>query len=165
MAHSRTGGQRRVITGPYGPHKPERVVIATTDPQTLPDFTTFYLVTNLPAPESEQALTSSLAPASRARSGEALWAAHVGRAESTSRSSTRMAWSQYQVRSDRAMRRHWQLGGSAFSFCWYHQAHASSPSSRASSEGQRSRKLAEKGWGKKRKKSDPRSPGPKRFAS
>jgi SRSO17 transposase len=30
-----------VITGPYGPHKQERVVIATTDPITLPDLTTF----------------------------------------------------------------------------------------------------------------------------
>jgi hypothetical protein len=30
-----------VITGPYGPEKPERVVIATTDPLTLPDLTTF----------------------------------------------------------------------------------------------------------------------------
>jgi hypothetical protein len=30
-----------VVTGPYGPHKRERVVIATTDPLTLPDLTTF----------------------------------------------------------------------------------------------------------------------------
>jgi SRSO17 transposase len=39
-----------VVTGPYGPTKQEWVVIATTDPATLPDLTTFYLVTNLPAP-------------------------------------------------------------------------------------------------------------------
>jgi hypothetical protein len=30
-----------VVTGPYGPSKRERVVIATTDPVTLPDLTTF----------------------------------------------------------------------------------------------------------------------------
>jgi hypothetical protein len=30
-----------VVTGPYGPDKQERVVIATTDPVTLPDLTTF----------------------------------------------------------------------------------------------------------------------------
>src|SRR5712691_13305821 len=34
-----------------------------------------------------------------------------------------LGWSQYQVRSDRAMRRHWQLVCCAFSFCWYHDAH------------------------------------------
>jgi hypothetical protein len=41
MAHSKTGGRRRADTRPYGPEKPERVVIATTDPATLPDLTTF----------------------------------------------------------------------------------------------------------------------------
>jgi hypothetical protein len=53
-----------VVTGPYGPHKLERVVIATTDPQTLPDLTTFYLVTNLPTPGSERAADSELMLAS-----------------------------------------------------------------------------------------------------
>ncbi len=53
-----------VITGPYGPEKQERVVIATTDPVTLPDLTTFYLVTNLPAPGSQRAQDSDLAAAS-----------------------------------------------------------------------------------------------------
>src|SRR5260370_42619631 len=32
-------------------------------------------------------------------------------------------WSQYQVRSDKAIRRHWQLVCCAFSFCWYHASH------------------------------------------
>ncbi len=35
-----------------------------------------------------------------------------------------LGWSQYQVRSDRAMRRHWQLVCCAFSFCWFHASHA-----------------------------------------
>jgi hypothetical protein len=34
-----------------------------------------------------------------------------------------LGWSQYQVRSDKAMRRHWQLVCCAFSFCWYHASH------------------------------------------
>jgi hypothetical protein len=29
-----------------------------------------------------------------------------------------LGWRDYQVRSDRAMRRHWALVGCAFSFCW-----------------------------------------------
>jgi hypothetical protein len=108
-----------VITGPYGPHKQERVVIATTDPVTLPDLTTFYLVTNLPAPGTPRAVDSDLAAASLQEVvrlyGLRLWVEqsykHVKHA---------LGWSQYQVRSDQAIRRHWQLVCCAFSFCWYH---------------------------------------------
>jgi hypothetical protein len=53
-----------VITGPYRPEKQERVIIATTNPLTLPDLTTFYLVTNLPAPGSPRAAESAFAAAS-----------------------------------------------------------------------------------------------------
>jgi hypothetical protein len=39
-----------------------------------------------------------------------------------------LGWSQYRVRSDKAIRRHWQLACCAFSFCWYHASHlAQSP--------------------------------------
>jgi hypothetical protein len=44
-----------VVSGPYGPAKAQRLVIVTTDPLTLPELTTWYLLTNLPAPEAEQA--------------------------------------------------------------------------------------------------------------
>ena len=57
------------------------------------------------------------------RGDQAVRAAHVGGAESTFRSNRRLRWSQYQVRSDRAIRRHWQLVCCAFSFCWYHASH------------------------------------------
>ncbi len=53
-----------VLTGPYGPEKPERGVIATTDPLTLPDLSTFYLVTNLPALGLQRAQDSDLVAAS-----------------------------------------------------------------------------------------------------
>ena len=36
-----------------------------------------------------------------------------------------LGWSNYQVRSDRAIRRHWTLVCCALSFCWYHQSRAS----------------------------------------
>jgi SRSO17 transposase len=39
-----------IVAGLYGPDKTQRAVVATTDPETLPDLTTWYLVTNLPAP-------------------------------------------------------------------------------------------------------------------
>jgi len=53
-----------IEAGPYGPDKTERVVVATTDPQTLPDFTTCYLVTNLPAPSACPATQPLFAEAS-----------------------------------------------------------------------------------------------------
>lgn len=37
-----------IQAGPYGPRKPERAVVVTTDPETLPELNTWYLVTNLP---------------------------------------------------------------------------------------------------------------------
>jgi hypothetical protein len=52
-----------VVAGPYGPHKQHRVVIATTDPKTLPDLSTMYLITNLPHPEHAEGHWSGLAPA------------------------------------------------------------------------------------------------------
>jgi hypothetical protein len=52
-----------VVAGPYGPHKQHRVVIATTDPETLPDLSTMYLITNLPHPEHAEGHWSGLGPA------------------------------------------------------------------------------------------------------
>ena len=43
-----------IAAGPYGPGKKERAVVATTDPEILPDLTTWYLVTNLPAPTAHE---------------------------------------------------------------------------------------------------------------
>jgi hypothetical protein len=37
-----------------------------------------------------------------------------------------LGWSKSQVRSDKAIGRHWQLVWCAFSFCWYHVSHPSS---------------------------------------
>jgi hypothetical protein len=111
-----------VVTGPYGPEKRERVIIATTDPLTLPDLTTFYLVTNLPAPGSPRAADSDLAAASLEEVvrlyGLRMWVEH-----SYKQVKHALGWSQYQVRSDKAIRRHWQLVCCAFSFCWYHLSH------------------------------------------
>ena len=46
--------------GPYGTEKPQRLVIATTDPATLPELNTWYLVTNLSAPDSSRAEQGNL---------------------------------------------------------------------------------------------------------
>src|SRR5215467_13820575 len=111
-----------VVTGPYGPSKRERVVIATTDPLTLPDLTTFYLVTNLPATGSQRAQESDLVAASLEEVVR-LYGLRMWVEQSYKHVKHALGWSQYQVRSDQAIRRHWQLVCCAFSFCWYHASH------------------------------------------
>jgi hypothetical protein len=52
-----------IVAGPYGPEKTERAIVATTDPKTLPDLSTWYLVTNLPAPSERPGAEASFPPA------------------------------------------------------------------------------------------------------
>jgi SRSO17 transposase len=107
---------------PYGPDKQERVIVATTDPATLPDLTTFYLITNLPAPGAQRAQGRELAAAS-VEEVVRLYGLRMWVEQSYKQVKHALGWSEYQVRSDQAMRRHWQLVCCAFSFCWYHHAH------------------------------------------
>ena len=121
-----------IVAGPYGPDKTERAIVATTDPESLPDLSTWYLVTNLPAPTERLGSEPPFPPASLEEVirlyGLRMWVEqsykHVKHA---------LGWSQYQVRSDTAIRRHWQLVWCAFSFCWYHASH---PSASATQEAQ-----------------------------
>lgn len=112
-----------VKAGPYGPEKTERAVIATTDPVTLPDISTWYLVTNLPAPGSLAAEQSILGAASLEEVIR-LYGLRMWIEQSYKQVREALGWADYQVRSDRAMRRHWQLVCCAFSFCWYHHSHS-----------------------------------------
>jgi hypothetical protein len=114
-----------IVAGPYGPNKTERAVVATTDPQTLPDLTTWYLVTNLPAPTERPATPQPFAPASLEEVIR-LYGLRMWVEQSYKQVKHALGWSQYQVRSDKAIRRHWQLVCCAFSFCWYHASHPSS---------------------------------------
>jgi len=95
-----------VEAGPYGPARGLRAVVATTDPATLPDHTTWYLATNLPPGDADLAEVVRLY-------GLRMWVE-----QSYKHTKYALGWSQYQVRSDAAMRRHWQLVCCAFSFCW-----------------------------------------------
>ena len=120
------------MAGPYGPDKTERAVVATTDPQTLPDLTTWYLVTNLPAPSACPLTQHRFAPASLEEVIR-LYGLRMWVEQSYKQVKHTLGWSQYQVRSDKAIRRHWQLVCCAFSFCWYHTGH---PNSRSMEEAQ-----------------------------
>ena len=95
------------VAGPYGPDRPRRLVIATPDPATLPEAATWYLETTLPLGEADPAEVVRLY-------GLRHWVEQAYKQVKTS-----LGWSQYQVRADRSMRRHWALVQCAFAFCWW----------------------------------------------
>jgi hypothetical protein len=113
-----------IVSGPYGPGKKERAIVASTDPKTLPDLSTWYLVTNLPAPDECRENEPLFSPASLEEVLR-LYGLRMWIEQSYKHVKHALGWSQYQVRSDQAIRRHWQLVCCAFSFCWYHASHSS----------------------------------------
>ena len=100
------------VGGPYGPERGRRLVIATPDPATLPETATWYLATTLPLAEADLAEVVRLY-------GLRNWVEQQYKQVKGS-----LGWSQYQVRSDVAMRRHWALVQCAFAFCWWAETHA-----------------------------------------
>jgi SRSO17 transposase len=116
--HATTWWALEVRVGPYGPEKRQRAVIATTDPATLPEHTTWYLVTNLAAPDTTPA-SASARPAADLAEVVRLYGLRNWIEQSYKQVKQALGWSSYQVRSDRAMRRHWALVQCAFSFCWW----------------------------------------------
>jgi hypothetical protein len=95
------------LAGPYGPDRPQRLVIATPDPATLPESATWYMATTLSVQEADLAEVVRLY-------GLRGWVEQAYKQVKGS-----LGWSQYQVRSDVAMRRHWALVQCAFAFCWW----------------------------------------------
>lgn len=104
--------------GPYGTNKPQRLVIATTDPEQLPNLTTWYLTTNLPTLDSQRAKEGET-EAATAEAVVKLYGLRIWVEQSYKQVKQHLGWAEYQVRSDLAMRRHWQLVCCAFSFCWW----------------------------------------------
>jgi hypothetical protein len=111
-----------VDVGPYGPQRDRRSVVATTDPKELPDKATWYLATNLPHPDSKGATDSELEAANLAEIIR-LYGLRMWVEQSYKQIKHVLGWSDYQVRSDLAIRRHWQLVCVAFSFCWWAYGH------------------------------------------
>jgi hypothetical protein len=99
-----------------------RAVVVTTDPQHLPDLTTWNLLTNLSAPGSERAATSRFAPASLPEIVR-LYGLRMWVEQSYKPVKQALGWAEDQMHSDLAIRRHWMLVWCAFSFCWWHLSH------------------------------------------
>jgi SRSO17 transposase len=101
-----------------GPDQPTRLVVATTDPATLPAASSWYLTTNLPRPGSPRAVGSPLAPAALAEVVR-LYGLRMWVEQRYKQVKQELGWADWQVRTDRAIRRHWYLVCCAFSFCWW----------------------------------------------
>jgi SRSO17 transposase len=104
--------------GGRGPDQRQRLVVTTTDPATLSPLSTWYLLTNLPRPDSPQAASTPGAPAALEELvrlyGLRLWVE-----QSYKQVKGHLGWADFQVRSATAIQRHWQLVCCAFAFCWW----------------------------------------------
>jgi SRSO17 transposase len=112
-----------VEAGPYGPEKAQRAVVATTEPGKLPERKTWYLLTNLPHPSRAEPLGENEPSAADLAEVVRLYGLRMWVEQSYKQVKHALGWSQYQVRSDSAIRRHWQLVFCVFSFCWWAYGH------------------------------------------
>ncbi|QCX82688.1 hypothetical protein C9F11_46770 (plasmid) [Streptomyces sp. YIM 121038] len=101
----------------WGPHNRVRLVVATTDPATLPPKATWYLATNLPHPDAPHAATDPHPPADLAEIVR-LYGLRPWIEQSYKQIKDELGWADFQVRSARAIARHQTLVNCAFSFCW-----------------------------------------------
>ncbi len=139
--HAEVWWALEIEAGPYGVDSGRRAVVVSTDPEKLPGLTTWYLETNLPAVESKIAREEGALHAADLAEVVRLYGLRMWVEQSYKQTKHSLGWSQYQVRSDRAIRRHWELVCCAFSFCWYNQSY--SVGDDASREAGMARQLAD----------------------
>jgi hypothetical protein len=111
--HTETWWAADARLGGWGPERHHRLVVATTDPARLPKLTTWYLRCNLARPAGRRAQQAQLAEIV-ATYGLRNWVE-----QGYKQVKDELGWADFQVRSDRAIRRHWTLVCLAFSFCWH----------------------------------------------
>jgi hypothetical protein len=110
--HTETWWAADAQLGGWGPQRRLRLVVATTDPASLPGHSSWYLLTNLPRPTNRRAQQADLAEVVR------LYGLRNWVEQGYKQVKGELGWADFQVRSDRAIRRHWALVCCAFSFCW-----------------------------------------------
>jgi SRSO17 transposase len=102
----------------YSPEESVRLVAVSTDPKTLPANGTWYLMTNLPAPGHRRAEGSAFEEADLCEVVR-IYGLRQWVEQSFRQIKGELGFADFQVRSDRAIRRHWELVLCAFSFCWW----------------------------------------------
>jgi DDE superfamily endonuclease len=110
--HTETWWAADAQLGGWGPDRRLRLVVATTDPGKLPGMSTWYLLTDLARPATRRAQQANLAEVVR------LYGLRNWVEQGYKQVKGELGWADFQVRSDRAIRRHWTLVCCAFSFCW-----------------------------------------------
>ncbi|MFD7407500.1 transposase [Streptomyces sp. NPDC059866] len=115
--HTATRWAADATLGFWGPDALNRLVVATTDPATLPDKSTWYLVTDLPRLGSTRADQSPYPPADLEEVVR-IYGIRNWIEQSYKQVKDELGWADFQVRTDRAIRRHQTLVNCAFSFCW-----------------------------------------------
>jgi SRSO17 transposase len=100
----------------WGPDRAVRLVVATTDPATLPERSTWYVVTNRPHPDHQS--PESTLPAADLAEIVRCYGLRNWVEQSYKQVKHELGWADFQVRSTTAIRRHYTLVCCAFSFCW-----------------------------------------------
>jgi hypothetical protein len=116
--HTETWWAAELTLAGYGPDQSTRLVVATSDPATLPEPTTWYLATNLPRPGSRRAEEWPVPPADLEEIVR-LYGLRNWVEQSYKQAKQELGWADFQVRGDEAIRRHWELVCCAFCFCWW----------------------------------------------
>lgn len=139
--HQETWWALEIEVGPYGRRKLERAVVATTDRASLPELTTWYLATNLPVKNKTASVRGPRTGASLEEIVR-LYGLRNWVEQSYKQVKQTLGWSQYQVRNDRAIRRHWILVYCAFTFCWWQATQQSNVESWISNPAQQPKQRA-----------------------
>jgi hypothetical protein len=113
------------LGGSYGPERSYRLVVATSDPRLLPKASTWYLITTLPLPGTQRASEHPALPAADLAEVVRLYGLRMWVEQGYKQVKQELGWADFQVRADRAIRRHWALVCCAFSFCWWAEGHPS----------------------------------------
>jgi SRSO17 transposase len=111
------------LGGSYGLECSYRLVVATSDPQMLPKASTWYLISTLPLPGTRRAIEHPALPAADLAEVVRLYGLRMWVEQGYKQVKQELGWADFQVRSDRAIRRHWALVCCAFSFCWWAEGH------------------------------------------